>query len=77
MPLSRTAGLLVAVPLATLLSVAEHRKDEAALSTLSRRGSLVVAEHSGHHIQLDESQLVVTTIQHVVAAAKRRSTARV
>jgi pimeloyl-ACP methyl ester carboxylesterase len=50
---------------------AEHRKEHIAMATLSRRGKLIVAEHSGHHIQLDEPQLVVTTIQQVVAAAKR------
>ena len=50
---------------------AEHRKEHAAMATLSRRGELIIAEHSGHHIQLDEPQLVVTTIQQVVAATKK------
>src|SRR5262245_9098213 len=48
---------------------AEHRQDHAAMARLSRNGRLVVAEHSGHHVQLDEPDLVVKTIQEVVAAA--------
>jgi pimeloyl-ACP methyl ester carboxylesterase len=51
---------------------AEHRKEHITMATLSRRGKLIVAEHSGHHIQLDEPQLVVTTIQQVVVAAAKR-----
>jgi pimeloyl-ACP methyl ester carboxylesterase len=50
---------------------AEHRKAHAAMAQLSRRGTLIVAEHSGHHIQLDEPKLVVTTIQEVVEATKK------
>jgi pimeloyl-ACP methyl ester carboxylesterase len=46
---------------------AEHRKEHEALATLSTTGKLVVAEHSGHHVQLDEPQLVVSVIQQVVA----------
>ena len=41
------------------------------MAQLSRRGTLIVAEHSGHHIQLDEPTLVVTTIQEVVEATKK------
>jgi hypothetical protein len=51
---------------------AEHRKGHAALAQLSRRGTLIVAEHSGHHIQLDEPQLVVTKIQEVVGLIQFR-----
>jgi pimeloyl-ACP methyl ester carboxylesterase len=51
---------------------AEHRKEHAAIARRSGTGKLVVAEHSGHHIQLDEPQLVAVTIQEVIAAVKSR-----
>jgi hypothetical protein len=47
----------------------EHRKDHAAIAALSRRGRQIVAVHSGHHVQLEEPQLVVSAIQEVVTAA--------
>jgi pimeloyl-ACP methyl ester carboxylesterase len=47
---------------------AEHRQDHAALAALSRRGRQVIAEHSGHHVQLQEPQLVIGAIQEVVQA---------
>jgi pimeloyl-ACP methyl ester carboxylesterase len=46
----------------------EHREDHATLARMSRSGRLVIAERSGHHVQLDEPGLVVTVIQQVVAA---------
>jgi hypothetical protein len=30
----------------------------------------VIAAHSGHHVQLEEPELVVTTIQEVVGASR-------
>ena len=50
---------------------AEHRTDHTALATLSRRGKLVIATHSGHHVQLEEPDLVLTQIRDVVAAVRR------
>ena len=50
---------------------AEHRQDHATIAGMSRNGRLVVAERSGHHVQLDEPELVVTIIQQVVAAARK------
>jgi pimeloyl-ACP methyl ester carboxylesterase len=50
---------------------AEHRKDHASVGTMSRRGRLVIAARSGHHVQLDEPELVVSAIREVVAAARR------
>jgi pimeloyl-ACP methyl ester carboxylesterase len=47
----------------------EHRKDHAALARLSSRGKLVIAERSGHHVQLDQPELVAETIAEVLAAA--------
>jgi pimeloyl-ACP methyl ester carboxylesterase len=50
---------------------AEHRRDHAAVARLSRAGRLVVAERSGHHVQLDQPELVVAAIREVLAAAPK------
>src|SRR6185436_12252878 len=47
----------------------EHRRDHAAVAALSRKGRLVVAARSGHHVQLDEPELVVQSVREVLAAA--------
>ena len=47
----------------------EHRKDHAMIAALSRRGELLIAARSGHHVQLDEPELVITTIRRVTDAA--------
>jgi pimeloyl-ACP methyl ester carboxylesterase len=49
----------------------EHKDDQAALAALSRHGKQITAERSGHHVQLDQPQLVVSAIQEVVAAAAK------
>jgi pimeloyl-ACP methyl ester carboxylesterase len=49
---------------------AEHRNDHAMVAALSRKGKLIVAGHSGHHIQLQEPELVVRAIRDVVTAAR-------
>jgi len=46
----------------------EHRDDHAAVAKLSRNGKLIVAEHSGHHVQIDEPALVIDAIREVVTA---------
>jgi pimeloyl-ACP methyl ester carboxylesterase len=50
---------------------AEHRREHAELASMSRKGRLVVATHSGHHVQLDEPELVVKSIGEVLSAVKR------
>ena len=50
---------------------AEHRADHAAVAKLSRNGRLIVAEHSGHHVQIDEPALVIGAIRDVLAAMRR------
>ena len=50
---------------------AEHRQDHAAVARMSRHGRLVVAERSGHHVQLDQPELVVAAIREVLAAATK------
>jgi hypothetical protein len=49
----------------------EHRKDHAVLAALSRKGEQIIAQKSGHHIQLDEPDLVVAAVRRVVAAARK------
>ena len=49
----------------------ELQRDLAQLST---RGKHIIAEHSGHFIQLDEPELVVTAIQQVVEMAHKSAT---
>lgn len=49
----------------------EHNRDQAGLVALSRIGKQVVAKRSGHHIPLDEPDLVVAAIRDVIAAARR------
>jgi hypothetical protein len=50
---------------------ADHRREHAALASMSSKGRLVVATRSGHHIQLDEPELVVKSITEVLSAVKR------
>jgi len=45
---------------------AEHRQDHEEVSRLSRAGRLVVAERSGHHIQIEQPDLVIEAIRDVV-----------
>lgn len=49
---------------------AEHREDHADMARMSRNGKLLIALRSGHHVQLDEPELVVTAIQKVIAEIK-------
>ena len=50
---------------------AEHKTDHAAIAALSRRGKQIIAEHSGHHVQLEEPQLVVSAIEEVVKQSRK------
>ena len=49
---------------------AEHRRDLMVIAASSRNSKLVIAEHSGHHVQIDEPQLVIQSIREVLSAAK-------
>jgi pimeloyl-ACP methyl ester carboxylesterase len=49
----------------------EHRQDHAAIATMSRNGKLIVATRSGHHVQLDEPELVINSIREVFTAARK------
>jgi pimeloyl-ACP methyl ester carboxylesterase len=50
---------------------AEHRRDHAAMAAMSRNGKLIIAEHSGHHVQIDEPELVIKAIRDALAAARK------
>ena len=56
---------------ATTEGAEEHRKEHAALAKLSRNGRQNIATHSGHHVQLDEPELVIKAIREAVAASRR------
>lgn len=51
----------------------EKRQQKVGLANLSRNSKLIVAESSGHHIQLDEPRVVADAIRLVVDAVRRRS----
>ena len=54
----------------------EHKRDHAAVAALSRKGKQVFASRSGHHIQIDEPDLVISTIREVLAAASAQPAKR-
>ncbi len=49
----------------------ERRQEHAALAALSRRGHHVIATRSGHHVQLEEPDLVIAAIREVVGARRQ------
>jgi len=49
----------------------EHRRDHKAIAGMSSNGKLVIAARSGHHIQLDEPELVINAIREVLAAVRK------
>ena len=55
----------------TSASAEERRKEHADLARLSRNGRQMFATRSGHHVQLDEPELVIQTIREVLAATSR------
>ena len=50
-----------------------HQKPQADLVRLSRNSKQIVARKSGHHIQLDEPELVTDAIRQIVDATRRRA----
>jgi len=51
----------------------EKRQQKVGLANLSRNSKLIVAERSGHHIQLDEPGVVADAARLVVDAVRHRS----
>jgi pimeloyl-ACP methyl ester carboxylesterase len=47
-----------------------HRKDQAALVTLSSAGTQIVAAKSGHHVPLDEPGVVASAIREIVVIVR-------
>jgi len=52
----------------------EKRQQKIAFTTLSHNSRLIVAEHSGHHIQLDEPQVVIDAVRLIIDSVKRHQT---
>ncbi len=50
----------------------EKRQQKIEFTKLSRNSKLVVAEKSGHHVHLDEPQVVIDAVHEVVEAARHR-----
>jgi pimeloyl-ACP methyl ester carboxylesterase len=51
----------------------EKRQQKVGLANLSRNSKLIIAERSGHHIQLDEPHAVTDAIRLVVDAVRHRT----
>lgn len=51
----------------------EKRRQKVELTNLSRNSKLIVAERSGHHIQLDEPQVVTYAVHLAVDAVRHRA----
>jgi pimeloyl-ACP methyl ester carboxylesterase len=51
----------------------EKRQQKIGFTDLSRNSKLIVAGKSGHHLQLDEPQIVTDAIRLVVGAVRRRT----
>lgn len=49
----------------------EHKRNQTQLVGLSSIGKQVFAAHSRHHIQIEEPELVVTSIKNVLAAPRK------
>jgi len=54
----------------------EKRQQKLDFTNLSHNSKLIIAEHSGHHIQLDEPQVVIDAIREIVGAVKHRTRLR-
>jgi pimeloyl-ACP methyl ester carboxylesterase len=50
---------------------AERAKEYVALAALSTRGSHVIAAESGHHVHLEQPDLVVGEIRRVLTMARK------
>jgi pimeloyl-ACP methyl ester carboxylesterase len=52
---------------------AVNKELQAELAALSSRGKQIIAEESGHYIQVDQPELVIEAIREVVEAARGKS----
>lgn len=60
-------------PLVVLLRKPVDENKKVEFTALSRNSKLIVAEHSGHHIHLDEPAIVTGAIKEAVEAAQRHA----
>jgi pimeloyl-ACP methyl ester carboxylesterase len=51
-----------------LLFETEHAE---LAKTLSRNGRQIIAERSGHHVQIEEPEVVVTAVRDVIAGIRK------
>jgi pimeloyl-ACP methyl ester carboxylesterase len=49
-----------------------HRAAHKAIASASRRGRWLIAERSGHHVQLEQPDLVVAAVRDVLSAAENK-----
>ena len=47
---------------------AEHRRDHAAMAAQSRRGRQIIAERSGHHVNIEQPEIVVSAVRDMLAS---------
>jgi hypothetical protein len=52
---------------------AERKRMQSDLLNLSRNSKQIIAANSGHHIQLDEPEVVIKAIRQVIDAIQRRA----
>jgi pimeloyl-ACP methyl ester carboxylesterase len=50
----------------------DHQKTQAALAKLSTKGKQIIAKESGHHIHIDEPDLVINAISELLGATQAR-----
>jgi pimeloyl-ACP methyl ester carboxylesterase len=48
-----------------------HREDQTALTTLSSAGKQIIASKSGHHVPLDEPNVVASAIRELIHTGRR------
>jgi pimeloyl-ACP methyl ester carboxylesterase len=49
----------------------EHQRDQAAMARMSRKGRQVIAARSGHHVPLDEPEIVIRTLEELLTAIRK------
>ena len=61
---------------ANRLLLEDHDRLQMDLASLSTNSKQIIAEHSGHFIQLEEPTLVISAVKEVVDAVRRKSKLR-
>ena len=59
-------------PGGSVVELERRKKEHAELAkSLSRRGRQVIAQRSGHHVQIEEPEVVVTSVRDVVTTTRK------